>query len=976
MYTRRTLRSQSGFSLAEALVATAVFAILFIAALLVYDRSNRVFKSGVEAADMQQNTRVAFDKLVADVRLAGFDYDRDGVPTASGQFQQPDEQLEYAGKHALTLRANFNYGAANAGRETALEGNFPIVTTGNGEIVTYALVPDAAGASTDTITFYADVTDGTVAKRQSFPGGSAEDTVTITGVDLCDNDINGDGTTECEQPPYTLYRFTVGDNGTVERTPLASNIRSLQFDYYSDSVGTTTMSITDPGGGQVNPNTASTFNHAARTKRAEIKAIRVTLRGMNESGDPGWTQAGEKVASVKNRRQYTLESLIIPRNLGKRGMREQQLAGPGKPVLESVCFNYCGLVKITWEPPAFSITEGDVETYHLLWDTDTAKTPISVHGPPVESKPVGLATTAYLSGLDPTVGYRFSIAATNSYGTTYADDLVIGTPKNNTKPDGPTLGVPTGGEATPDPQPNFVGLSWTLPTTNAAGSYSCVTPAGVASPQVEPPPVDELGTVEIWRSTDENFNPVTSPTAPGTVKVGTASAGALSFNDTTAANCVNYYYRIRVVEKCADDAAKNVDVANTPGISVFDPPVGTPARKGRAESDVEPSQPGPLVVNNAVTASFCNAITNSCQVTMSWPEVKTDVTPSPVTIGEYDVRILQDGVLFTTKAAVVGAVGGASVAGGVVTYVATGLPKADLVALKDHVYTFSAAAKNCATVGAYSNTDTWPKCTFAGGSNITVGLSGIHGGAGTGDNPWIITGAETLTFSVPSPNKLGSVTGKIINVATNAQVGTDITSTTGAGTSAITVGWPDSGDEILYRFDYTVSDQSTPTACTRSGSVYIRETAVVCPIPVVSTPTFNLDSAVGAPFVSFPLNNTSIFRLTLAKAEITWNEKTADPDEKATVGPVTVPSSTGGTVNLSLTGNTTSSGIVTATNGGSAQQIFENLSDGSYVMKVTITTNGNKDLAAQPITALRVFYRLPGDTAGDTLRQCDVFGTP
>ena len=224
MFTRTQTRRQAGFSLAEVMVATAIFAIIFIAALLVYDRSNKVFKSGVEAADMQQNTRVAFDKLVADTRLAGFDFDRDGVPTLAGESQQPDEQIEYAGEHALTIRANFNYGATNAGRESSLEipnSKFPIVTTANDEIVTYALVPDNPSATTETLTFYADVTDGSAQARQSYPGGSPEDTISITGVDLCSSG--------CTQPPYTLYRFTVKDDGTIERTPLASNIRSLAF---------------------------------------------------------------------------------------------------------------------------------------------------------------------------------------------------------------------------------------------------------------------------------------------------------------------------------------------------------------------------------------------------------------------------------------------------------------------------------------------------------------------------------------------------------------------------------------------------------------------------------------------------------------------------------------------------------------------------------------------------------------------------
>ncbi|HXH37289.1 MAG TPA: prepilin-type N-terminal cleavage/methylation domain-containing protein, partial [Thermoanaerobaculia bacterium] len=111
----RTARHQQrGFTLAEILVTTAIFAIIMIAALTVYDRSNRVFKAGTESADMQQSTRIGFDKLVSDLRMAGFDYNRGGDPTGNGQFPQPDEQIEYAGTTAVVFRANFNYNTASA----------------------------------------------------------------------------------------------------------------------------------------------------------------------------------------------------------------------------------------------------------------------------------------------------------------------------------------------------------------------------------------------------------------------------------------------------------------------------------------------------------------------------------------------------------------------------------------------------------------------------------------------------------------------------------------------------------------------------------------------------------------------------------------------------------------------------------------------------------------------------------------------
>ncbi|HEU4523119.1 MAG TPA: prepilin-type N-terminal cleavage/methylation domain-containing protein, partial [Thermoanaerobaculia bacterium] len=162
MTQRDSNNAQRGFTLTEVLVSIAIFAIIFIAALLAYDRANRIFKSGVDASDVQQTTRVAFDRLVAEVRMAGFDFDRDGYPTGAQKYQQPDEQLEFIHPHAITIRTNLNYetaAAADNGRETAYEPGFttatpdddffPVVTTANNEIVTYALRSDS-GPNDDT----------------------------------------------------------------------------------------------------------------------------------------------------------------------------------------------------------------------------------------------------------------------------------------------------------------------------------------------------------------------------------------------------------------------------------------------------------------------------------------------------------------------------------------------------------------------------------------------------------------------------------------------------------------------------------------------------------------------------------------------------------------------------------------------------------------------------------------------------------
>src|SRR6476469_8980264 len=79
---------QRGFSLAEVMVATAILVVILVGILMLYDRANKVFKSGNEAAEMQQNLRVAYERMVGDIRMAGFDYQRSG-PLMPGQTAAP-----------------------------------------------------------------------------------------------------------------------------------------------------------------------------------------------------------------------------------------------------------------------------------------------------------------------------------------------------------------------------------------------------------------------------------------------------------------------------------------------------------------------------------------------------------------------------------------------------------------------------------------------------------------------------------------------------------------------------------------------------------------------------------------------------------------------------------------------------------------------------------------------------------------------
>ena len=186
-----------GFTLVEVLVASAIFAIVALALYAVYDSANWTFKRGGEASDNQQQTRVAFDRLVSDMRHAGFDFNADGDQSIP---DTPAEQVEYFHGKAIVVRSNLDYENCTGGREhkdtlpgpngcdgepdqyasggdfswyetnpTYLSDNpdeegLPVVTISNPEFTLYALSkPPAGGSDTfcnvnpDSISFKADM---------------------------------------------------------------------------------------------------------------------------------------------------------------------------------------------------------------------------------------------------------------------------------------------------------------------------------------------------------------------------------------------------------------------------------------------------------------------------------------------------------------------------------------------------------------------------------------------------------------------------------------------------------------------------------------------------------------------------------------------------------------------------------------------------------------------------------------------------
>src|SRR5207248_1412989 len=111
------------------------------------------------------------------------------------------------------------------------------VTTGDDEIVVYALRSADNTKNTQSISFWVD-TAGVDKPRTAYPPNGSEVKITVNNID-----------TTNDNPPYSLVRMTVADasGGSIDAskaTPVAENLRSLQFYYYSDAAGTKVLTDT------------------------------------------------------------------------------------------------------------------------------------------------------------------------------------------------------------------------------------------------------------------------------------------------------------------------------------------------------------------------------------------------------------------------------------------------------------------------------------------------------------------------------------------------------------------------------------------------------------------------------------------------------------------------------------------------------------------------------------------------------------
>lgn len=340
----KTNHRPSGMSATEVLVATTIFSVLLLAAFTLYQVASRAYSYvGTDGMIMQQqNARFAMDRITRTVRYAGVNVNPLGSPAST------DEQLEGAWDSAIFVRGDFD-----ASRESELEDNhFPIVMTGNDEIVGYVLRKREAAANVHTIVVKADLTSPAPPHRDqdwNEAGGLAlnEETVAIhvAAVDLADQTA----------PPYQLIRVTFNKQGSPLMEVVADNIFRLQFRYL-DTNGNEIASATHGSGD----------DRTQRAMRAAVRQIEVRLIGMSTRRDPSpfeerdYTPAED--AATRGHRKFDFETLVRPPNLGLSGSAVGRVPPLALAPPSSVQASATGrTLRLTWSPS----TSANVTRYRV-----------------------------------------------------------------------------------------------------------------------------------------------------------------------------------------------------------------------------------------------------------------------------------------------------------------------------------------------------------------------------------------------------------------------------------------------------------------------------------------------------------------------------------------------------------------------------------------------------------------------------------
>jgi hypothetical protein len=814
------------------------------------------------------------------------------------------------------FRANFNYNTAAAQgngleppytpRNVNGQAIFPYVTTSDAEIVAYVLRSNDATKNGSSISLYLD----DFIPRSVFPStinpppaaanpSRKEDLVTIGGID-----------TTNANPPYTLYRMTLADvkNGALG-TPVAENIRSLNFAYYTDGIGSALL--TDSAGGQIptgcvppnctgaiggdgqyDPdNIGGTPKFADRNQRALIQSIRVNLVGMNASPDlQGYTNPTETIPTITNYRQYSLSSLVVPRNLGKTGFPEPMYQPPAPPTITGMCTGHCGAPVIYWTAPAGG---GPVLQYMIAWDTSPSGAFAAPHQAFVND-PAATSFTIPDDGIfDVSQTWYYRMTALNDNGSSAPSNLFTAVPKNSTKPTPPSTLVATD-KSLSNAQTNQITLTWTSPTQNDPSKDTLSCSAGTGSTNGLMIPNQEIIKYRVWRGTTPDF---TLANGARVLKIGSTSqppgavpGSTITWVDSAStselleapASCTQYYYRIQAIDRCFKQSNWEVSGNTADSQSTVFPPVNGTSNAipgSTLDSVTTPNtplglkvdtSPGPPPTSGCPDPVFGGSY---CKIVLLWKPVNSDTSGNAIGVDVYRItrsvkhqnNIPSNGYTLDTsfgtggKLDVPGFTQMLPDANGNLTWTDTTALVADPVPPfmgSAYSYEYTVAAKRCTTYSGESNTADYPTpCTI----NPTIIQAGASNPSASGDTPpqaWIMNAGDTITVTPPGGTTFSNVNFKV----TTWPAGAPVDSQTVAAPGPYIYTWSDRVDGQIYQVTITVTEATPNAGCTEVHVKYVQDQATapcafanISPVPAPSLVTSQSNTTASN---SFTVTNT------------------------------------------------------------------------------------------------------------------------
>ncbi|HPR65145.1 MAG TPA: prepilin-type N-terminal cleavage/methylation domain-containing protein [Thermoanaerobaculia bacterium] len=641
-------RHRHGFTLIEVLVAITIFTILMIAALKVYDQSQRSFILGEQQSDVQQNLRFAFEKVTGELRLAGFDFNHDA------DAMRPDEQLEGIWPGAIVFRANYdpsNDETKNDSAPTYIDKNdplFSVVTTTNEEIHAFVLSKDpsqALAGSNEKIEFWADTSKPRDATLTTMAN---QEKITISNISLTQS-----------KPPYTLYLVTFPDAdepSTPVFTPLASNIFSMKFTYF-DQWGVDPTHEIDPmnyDGNEVTGLESDTARKArgyifnSGTDTPFVKNVVVELTGMVSRPDGDYVDPQDTNNDTKHYRKYTLSGTVQMFNIGVIPHELEDITKPYPPTNLASYPGYCNGILVSFTPSPSS----DVTQYVFQWrDSSSTYTQPFPEDDPAHTYYTSswdfVGTSAWvflparLNSFDPTSGQAifdhfingvsytmraFAIDGAGNYSDDASNESTVILDPNPPKPN-PTTTI-FSEEVVGTDGFNHAQVVW----TTTCGYESC---AVTADPNPTNGIRDFLG-FRVYRL----YEPDDDPNLDGTYDLlaKEQEVRGVRFIDAQACPCEKYGYKVQTVTNCQDNYDDNVCTGGT-GISTLSDRVVVTTPDLTADGSEIPVKPA------VAYATYENlSMTEEYTVMLHWEPVHK-TTPSDLDIDVKKYYIYEAGPL-------------------------------------------------------------------------------------------------------------------------------------------------------------------------------------------------------------------------------------------------------------------------------------------------------------------------------------------